>query len=163
MSYFVNAARTAGAASLVGGFACLGPATATADPNSDALAGMLSKGYSTSNCKPDQIAGALAGYSCGNNPDPSGPRGANYYLYANTSGTADAFKSATSTLALTACPDNGPSPTTWQAGQLACGKSKDFPVPMVVWTQNEKRMNAFILGGHGSDVAPLYQWWQTNR
>jgi hypothetical protein len=170
MSYFVNAARTVAAASLVGGFACLGPATATADP-SDALAGMLSKGYSPSNCELYQPgrSGELAEYECANNADPSGPGRAVYWLFANTSGPADAFEVVNSTVVLTACPNNGPSPTTWHydntpdtpAGQLACAKT--YGAPEVVWTQNENHMAAFILGGHWSDVAPLYQWWTTNR
>ena len=167
MSYFVNAARAVAAGSLVGGFAWMGPATATADPNSDALAGMLSKGYSTSNCTPAKVKDAvtLARYKCGKNSDPSGPLSAEYLLYGNTSDTSNAFKGAISTLALTACSSGQPAPTTWHyqttpdtpAGQVACGTGDN--VPEVIWTNDQKHMLGITAG---SDIASLHQWWVTN-
>ena len=84
MSQFVSALRALAVAALVGGYAWTCPATATADSNSAALAGMLSKGYSTSNCNPgdldqdDRRTGILAGYECGQNSLPGGPVKAMY-------------------------------------------------------------------------------------
>ena len=79
MSHFVNAVRAAAAASLVGGLACLGPLSATAAPSTgdpadvNKLAGMLSKGYTLSNCTPQSVQpGLLAFLICGQNPEASG-------------------------------------------------------------------------------------------
>ena len=103
MSQFVSALRALAVAALVGGYAWMCPATATADSNSAALAGMLSKGYSTSNCNPsdpdqdDEAHGILASYECGQNSLPGGPVKAMYALFDNSSDTAKGFTQGTST------------------------------------------------------------------
>jgi hypothetical protein len=165
MSYFVNAARAAAGASLVCGFAWLGPATATADTNSETLAGLLSKGYSTSNCNVEQVEGTLAAYKCGKNTDSGGPLSAEYLLYGSSGDTANAFKGGTSALVLASCSSGQPAAaTTWHyksspdtpAGQVACGTSDN--VPEVVWTNDQKHMFAVVAA---SDTS-LYQWWAAN-
>jgi serine/threonine kinase PknH len=165
MSPFISGMRAVAIAALVGGYAWMCPATAIADSNSDALLGMLSKGYSPSNCKTDQVAGALAALKCGRNSLPNGPASAEYILYGNSNDVSAGFQGGSSTLALAACKPGDPSPDTWHydsspdtaAGQVACGTNDN--VPEVVWT-NYKNHMVGIIGG--SDASSLYKWWEDN-
>jgi hypothetical protein len=162
MPRFIGAARTVAIAALVGGYALTCPATATADPNSDTLANMLSKGYSTSNCKshdetdPElQSRGILANYECGQNPLPGGPVKAAYFLFDNSNDAANWFAKFTSTMTTTPCASDDPH--TWAAGKLACGGSQTVAY---AWTNDQTHMGALLFG---ADAKSLYQWWLANR
>ncbi len=165
MSPFISGVRAVAIAALVGGYASIGPATAIADSNSDALAGMLSKGYSPSNCKIDQVDGALAAFKCGRNSLSNGPASAEYILYGNSNDTSAGFQGGSGTLALTPCKPGDTSPDTWHydsspttaAGQVACGTNDN--VPEVVWSNYKNHMIGII---GGSDASSLYQWWEAN-
>jgi hypothetical protein len=164
MSQFVSAMRAVAIAALVGGYGWTCPATATAD-SSDTLAGMLSKGYSTSNCKPDQVDGALAAYQCGQNPLSGGPTRAAYVLYGNPTDTSEGFKGLSSDLTLTPCAPGASAPDTWHfqsspdtpVGTVACGTSGS--VAGVVWTNDQNHLAALVAG---ADAKSLYQWWLAN-
>ncbi|MDP7737223.1 serine/threonine protein kinase [Mycobacterium paragordonae] len=162
--------RAATAAALTGGlmsgFACLGTATANADPN-DTLAASLSKGYSLSNCTPKEPpAGVAAAINCGQNADAAGPVKATYLLYNNTGDLNGGFTASIKDESLTACGDSGQSPTTWHtgsagatAGQVACGTYQG--AAEVIWTTEAKNVLSYIRGST-TDVQALYQWWRTN-
>jgi hypothetical protein len=171
MSHLTTALRAATAAALMGSVACLGTATANADPN-DTLAGSLSKGYTTSNCSPQQLSEVQSAFpnvqavlQCGQNADPSGPVLAKYFLFANSADLASAFTKLIGSDTLVNCGD-AKSPTTWHqgsstdsAGQAACGT--DQGQAEVIWTTDAKNVLAFVRGSNG-DTAALYQWWRTN-
>jgi hypothetical protein len=167
MSEFTSAMRAAVAtAALIGGYAWTCPATATADSNSAALAKMLSKGYTTSNCTPNSGSGGLVAFKCGQNPLPGGPMEGEYTLYGNSSDTAAGFRGGVSTLTVAPCASGDPAPGTWHydsspntsAGQVACGTIGI--VAMVVWTNDQNHMLGMV---GGSDPASLYQWWQADH
>ena len=171
MSQSVGATRAAAAAALVVGCAWTCPATATADSNSDALAKMLSKGYTTSNCKshdptdPElQSRGILAAYDCGSLPD--GPAKAVYMLFDSSNDAADWFAKLTSTWTVTPCSSDDPH--SWHkpnspdstAGKLACGNGKVGGSPVAfAWTNDQNHMGALLIG---ADSKSLYQWWLRN-
>src|SRR5262245_7000852 len=91
MSHLTNALRATTAAALMGSFAWVATATATADPT-DTLASSLSKGYSSSNCTSQSPpTGVQAVLQCGQNTDPKGPAFAKYLLFANSSDLASSF------------------------------------------------------------------------
>ena len=162
MSQLVSVVRAVATGALVGGYAWMGPATAAADPNSTALAGMLSQGYSTSNCTPDSGSGGLAALKCGQNTMPNGPASAEYILYGNSNDTSAGFQGGISTITVAPCESGDPAPDTWhyesspntRAGQVACGTNGN--VAMVVWT-NDKNHMVGIVGG--SNPTSLHQWW----
>jgi hypothetical protein len=162
MSQLASVVRAVATGALVGGYACMGPATAAADPNSAALAGMLSQGYTTSNCTPDSHGGGLAALKCGQNTLPNGPASAEYILYGNSSDTSTGFQGGISSITVAPCESGDPAPDTWHyqsspntpAGQVACGTTGD--VAMVVWT-NDKNHMVGIVGG--SNLTSLHQWW----
>ncbi len=167
------ALRAASAAALAGGFAVEGAAVATADPNTgstsdiNTLAASLSKGYGLNNCKPQPVTekGELAELQCGQSPDPSGPVTAQYALFSNGTDMAATFTGALkSATAATCSADTRPSPTTWSqngqtGGQLACLTNQN--AVGVLWTLDSKNVLGQILG-NGTDVGPLYKWWQSN-
>ena len=172
-SRLAGALRAASAAALVAGFAVAGAAPASADPNTgssadiNTLAGSLSKGYGLNNCKAQPVTdkGALAEIECGESPDSSGPVNAQYALFSNATDMAatftDALKNATP---VTCSADTRPSPTTWSqngqtGGQLACLTTQN--AAGVLWTTDSKKVLGQIVG-RGSDVGPLYKWWQSN-
>ena len=169
MSHLTTALRAATATALMGSFACLGTATATADP-SDALVGSLSQGYTTSNCSPQapsEVASVfptvVAILQCGQNADSSGPVLAKYFLFSNATDLGSSFTKLIGSDTLTKCGD-ATSPTTWKphgandpAGQVACGT--DSGQAEVIWTTDAKYVLAFVRGPNG-DVGSLYQWWQ---
>lgn len=171
MSKFVSTMPAVAAAALVGGYAWTCPVTAVADPHSDALAKMLSKGYSASNCKsidetdPElQSRGVLANYDCGQNPLPGGPPKAVYMLFDSSDDTAKWFTNFTNTVTMTPCASDDPH--TWHkpnspdstGGKLACaGGPRDRPV--FLWTNDQNHMGALLLG---ADPKSLYQWWTKN-
>ena len=171
MSHFTKVLRATTAAGLMGGVACLGAATASADPN-DTLAGALSKGYNTSNCSAQQVSdvqsvfpAVVAVMQCGQNSDASGPVGAKYFLFGNSADTASSFTKLIGSDTLSNCGD-AKSPTTWHqgsstdsAGQVACGT--DSGQAEVIWTTDAKNVLAFVRASNG-DTAGLYQWWRTN-
>jgi hypothetical protein len=165
MSHLTNALRAATAAALMGSFACVGTATATADPT-DTLAGALSKGYSSSNCTSQSPpSGVAAVLQCGQNSDPSGPIFAKYLLFNNSADLASSFTNSLGSDTLTNCGD-AKSPTTWHqgsssdsAGQVACGTYQGSAE--VIWTTDAKNVMSLIRGANG-DTAALYQWWRTN-
>jgi hypothetical protein len=171
MSHLTTALRAATAAALMGSFACLGTATANADPT-DALAASLSKGYSSSNCAPQQVSevqsalpGVQAVIQCGQNADASGPASAKYFLFGNSADLASSFTKLMSGDTLANCGD-AKSPTVWHqgsstdsAGQVACGT--DQGQAEVIWTTDAKNVLSFVRGSNG-DTAALYQWWRTN-
>lgn len=169
MSKFVSALPAVAAAALVGGSAWISPATATADPNSSALAGMLSKGYSTSNCQPgdldqdDRSKGILAGYECQQNTLSGGPTKGAYVLFDNPSDTSKGFQELKGDLSVVPCASDDPD--TWHytsspdtpAGKVACGTGNKGSG--VIWTNDKNHMVGAVLG---SDIKSLYQWWLTN-
>jgi hypothetical protein len=169
MSHLTNALRAATAAALMGSFACLGTATATADPT-DTLTGALSQGYTTSNCSPQapsEVASVfptvVAILQCGQNADASGPVLAKYFLFANSTDLGSAFTKLIGSDTLTNC-GTATSPTVWHlqnstasAGQVACGT--DSGQAEVIWTQDAKNVLSFVRASNG-DSASLYTWWQ---
>jgi hypothetical protein len=171
MSHLNNTLRAATAAALMGSFACLGSATASADPT-DTLAGALSKGYTTSSCSPQAasevtglVPNAVAVLQCGQNSDPSGPAGAKYFLLSSSADTASSFTKLIGDDALTNCGD-AKSPTVWHqgsstdsAGQVACGTYQGQAE--ITWTTDAKNIVSFVRASNG-DVASLYKWWQAN-
>jgi hypothetical protein len=171
MSHPTNALRAATAAALLGSFACVGTATATADPT-DTLTGALSKGYTTSNCSPqaasevkDLLPNAVAVLQCGQNSDPNGPAAAKYFLLPSSADTASAFTKLIAPDTLGNCGD-AKSPTVWHqgsstdsAGQVACGTYQGQAE--VIWTTDAKNVMGLIRASNG-DTAALYQWWRTN-
>ncbi|BAX90785.1 serine/threonine protein kinase [Mycobacterium shigaense] len=172
MSHINPALRATMAAALMSTIACMGTATANADAN-DTLAGALSKGYTSSNCKPQQPsevqgsfnATVLAVLQCGQNSDSSGPMGGKYFLFGNSADTASSFTKLISGDTLANC-GSASSPTTWHqgsntdsAGQVACGT--DSGKAEVLWTVDAKNVLAFIRASDG-DTASLYKWWQAN-
>ncbi|SON59147.1 hypothetical protein MSIMFI_00629 [Mycobacterium simulans] len=172
MSHLTNALRAATAAALMGSFACLGTATAIADPTGNSsdvntLAASLSKGYGLNNCTAQSIsAGELAALSCGQSPDSAGPVQAKYILFANADDMNGSFKASIKDETLTACGDSGQSPTTWHqgsagstAGQVACGTYQG--AAEIIWTTDAKNVLSYIRASN-TDVPALYQWWRTN-
>jgi hypothetical protein len=173
MSYVTTALRAATATALMSSLACPGTATANADAN-DTLAGSLSKGYTTSNCKPQAVsdvqgsfpnATVLAVIQCSQNADSSGPAMARYFLFGNSADTASSFTKLISSDTLANC-GTASSPTTWHqgsnsdsAGQVACGT--DSGNAEVLWTVDAKNVLAFVRAS-GGDTASLYKWWQAN-
>jgi hypothetical protein len=165
MSHFVNAARVGAAASLVGALTCLWPATATADPNTDKLGGMLSKGYTESGCTPAQVQSALAALDCGQNSISGGPTKARYILFSNSSDLSAMFKASMGLDTLTPCEPNAPVPNGWHydnsptttAGEVACGTYKG--TPEVIWTNDQNLMYG---DAQGTNVSTLYSWWEAN-
>ena len=165
MSQFVKAMRAIATTALVGGYGWIGVATAAADAHSDALAGMLSKGYNPANCTVDSKGGGLAAYKCGQNPLANGPASAEYILYGNSADTSGGFNGGVGTLAMTPCSSGDPMPDTWHfksspntsAGAVACGTSNG--AAMVIWTNDQNHMVGMI---GGTDQDALYQWWETN-
>ncbi|WP_204808410.1 serine/threonine protein kinase [Mycobacterium riyadhense] len=172
MSHLTNALRAATAIALLGSFACLGTATAIADPTGNSsdvntLAASLSKGYGLSNCTAQSIsAGELAALSCGQSPDSAGPVQAKYILFANADDMNGSFKASIKDETLTACGDSGQSPTTWRqgsagstAGQVACGTYQG--AAEIIWTTDAKNILSYIRASN-TDVPALYQWWRSN-
>ena len=161
----------------MGGLACLGSATAAADPDPDTgtsanvntLADNLSKGYGLNNCTAQPITGGqLAALICGQNPDPKGPVQAKYFLFGNSADLATWFKNSIKEEALTNCGDNstqGPAPwhqganATTNAGQVVCGTYQDGAE--IIWTTDAKNILSDIRASN-SDATSLYKWWQTN-
>lgn len=166
MSRSVSILRGLATATLVGGCALSCPATATADSNSAALAGMLSKGYDTSNCQAgdldqdDKAKGILAAYECGQNSATDGPAKAAYVLFDSASDTAKGFEELTGDFTATPCAADAPDTWHYQsspdtpAGKVACGKGAKSNG--VIWTNDKNHMVGAI---SGSDVKSLYQWW----
>jgi hypothetical protein len=166
VSYLANALRLATAATIVGGVAVLGAATAAADPPSpdtNTLAGSLSKGYTLSNCSSDQPAsGVLAVINCPQNPDPSGPAQATYLLFGNSDDTKGSFKTSIKDMTQANCGDTQ-SPTVWgqqqgtTAGQVACGTYQG--IAEIIWSNTAKNVISMIRASN-ADVPALYQWWR---
>ncbi len=74
MSHFVHAMGAAAAtAALVGGYAWVGPATAVADTNSDALAKLLSQGSPRAIAHPPKVLADWLHTSAGKIPCPTDP------------------------------------------------------------------------------------------
>jgi hypothetical protein len=167
MSRLTNALRATTCAALMGSFACLGTATATADSNSDTLFGSLSKGYTQSNCNTtDPLSGSLATVLCGQSPDSSGPAKALYALYSSSTDLSGAFTANLKDETLSPCGDNQQNPTVWHqgnstasAGQVACGIYQGNAE--VIWTTDAKNVLSYVRAGNG-DVPSLYKWWQSN-
>ncbi|CAM4152185.1 hypothetical protein MB901379_00609 [Mycobacterium basiliense] len=172
MSHLRAVLRAATAAAAVGSLACVGTATASADPTGTAsdvntLAGSLSKGYGLNNCAAQSItSGELAALSCGQSPDSAGPVQAKYILFANPDDMNGSFKASIKDDTLTACGDSGQSPTTWHqgsattpAGQVACGTYQG--AAEIIWTTDAKNVLSYIRAAN-TDVPALYQWWRTN-
>ncbi len=165
MSHLTTTLRAAMAAALMGSFACVGTATANADPT-DTLAGALSKGYNTSNCSAQTgPSGVLAILQCGQNSDSSGPVFGKYLLFGNSSDLASSFTNSIGSDTLTNCGD-AQSPTVWHqgsstdsAGQVACGTYQGQAE--VIWTNTAKNVMSLIRASNG-DTASLYKWWQAN-
>lgn len=171
MTYRTNALRSITAAALITSAGCLGTGTASADPV-DAFAGALSKGYSSSNCSTQSVSEVQSLFPtvtsvlvCGQNDDSSGPVGAKYFLFPNSSDSSSAFTKLIGSDQLTNCGDTK-SPTTWHqgssnnsAGQVACGT--DDGKAEVIWTVDAKNVLAFVRASNG-DTPALYQWWRTN-
>ncbi|QLL08103.1 serine/threonine protein kinase [Mycobacterium vicinigordonae] len=171
MTHRAIALRGFSAAALVSGFGCFGAASASADPT-DAFAGVLSKGYNSSNCSAQAVSEVQSVFPtvqsillCGQNSDSSGPSGAKYFLFPNSSDMSSAFTKLVGGDTLTNCGD-AKSPTTWHqgssndsAGQVACGT--DDGKAEVIWTVDAKNVLAFVRASNG-DTAALYKWWQAN-
>ena len=171
MSHLSNALRAGTAAALMGSFACLGSAAASADPttgNSPAistLAASLSKGYSLNNCTPQNVAGSqLAVLTCGPSSDSGGPAQAKYVLFSSPDDLSGSFKASIKDDTLTACGDAGQSPTPWHqgtagGGTVACGTYQS--AAEIIWTIDAKNILAYVRASNG-DVSAIYQWWRTN-
>ena len=174
MSHLSNALRAATATLLMGSSAFAGAATATADPTSTAnsadintLAGSLSKGYGLNNCTAQNLTtGELAALTCGQSPDPSGPAQAKYILFRTGDDLAGSFKASIKDDVLTACGDDGQSPTTWHqgsstanSGSVACGTYQN--AAEVIWTTDSKNILSYIRASN-ADVPAIYQWWRAN-
>jgi hypothetical protein len=171
MSHLSNALRAGTAAALMGSFACLGSAAASADPttgNSPAistLAASLSKGYSLNNCTPQNVAGSqLAVLTCGPSSDSGGPAQAKYVLFSSPDDLSGSFKASIKDDTLTACGDAGQSPTPWHqgtagGGTVACGTYQG--AAEIIWTIDAKNILAYVRASNG-DVSAIYQWWRTN-
>ena len=172
MSHLTNALRAATAAALMGSVACLGTGTANAGPI-DTLTSTLSKGYTSSNCSPQQVsdvqgsfnATVVAVLQCGQNPDSSGPIGGKYFLFANSADTASSFTKLISSDTLANCGD-AKSPTTWHqgsstanGGKLACGTYQNGAE--IIWTNDAKNVLSYISASN-TDVGSLFQWWRAN-
>lgn len=174
MRHLASRLRTATAAALMGA-AFTSAATATADPATttaspadlNTLAATLSKGYGLNNCTAQNIiAGELASLTCGQSPDPSGPVQAKYILFTNANNLAAVFKNSIKDDVLTACGDNGQSPSTWHqgssttsAGSVACGTYQNGAE--VIWTNDAKNVLSYIRASN-TDVPALFQWWRAN-
>lgn len=165
MSHLTTVLRAATAAALMGSFACLSTATASADP-ADTLGESLSKGYNGNNCAPETPPnGVLAVIQCGQNADPGGPAYAKYFLFGNGNDLKKSFTNSIASDTLTNCGDTK-SPTVWHqgtandtAGQVACGTYQGQAE--VIWTTDAKNVMSLIRASNG-DTAALYQWWRTN-
>jgi len=171
MSHFANALKVATTAALMAGVACVGSAQSSADPSADtsALAALMSKGYSMSNCAAQPLTpGVLAQIACNQNSDPSGPAGAQYFLFDSADGPAATFKGLLDQGNLTPgnCGDIA-SPTTWKmngnpAGSLVCGTVPgQGGVAQITWTNDAKNVLSFVRASN-SDLAALYKWWYVN-
>jgi hypothetical protein len=173
MSHFTNALRAATALALMGSLACLGTATATADPTTgsasdvNTLSGSLAKGYNMNNCKSTPVTekGEVAEIQCGQSPDSSGPATAAYALFSNGNDLAAAFTNNMKGATLTGCgADVRQSPGTWSqggapGGQLACMTASNQAG--VAWTIDSKNVLGQITANN-TDVNSLYKWWQSN-
>jgi hypothetical protein len=174
MPHLASQLRAATAAALMSSFAVTGLAAANADPTPtttpadlNTLAAALSKGYSLGNCTSQSIiAGELASLSCGQSPDPSGPVQAKYILFTNGDNLAAVFKNSIKDDVLTACGDQGQSPTSWHqgsstanAGKLACGTFQNGAE--IIWTNDAKNVLSYIRASN-TDVGSLFQWWRAN-
>jgi hypothetical protein len=166
MPRLASALLAASVAALMGGFACLGAATATGDPTPEVntLAGALSRGYNSDNCAAQPPpGGALAVIQCGQNSDPNGPAGATYVLFGNAADTTGAFKASTKDMAPANCGEVE-SPTVWgqqqgtTAGQVACGTAGG--VAVISWTNDAKNVLCLVRGAT-AEVPALYGWWRT--
>jgi hypothetical protein len=178
MPHLATPLRAAMAAALVGGVVAMA-ATANADPTTtpttpstspadlNTLAAATSKGYGLNNCTPQNIiTGELASLSCGQSPDSSGPVQAKYILFTNGANLATVFKNSIKDDVLTACGDQGQSPTSWHqgssttnAGTVACGTYQNGAE--IIWTNDAKSMLGYIRASN-TDVGSLFQWWRAN-
>lgn len=175
MPHLSNALRAMAAAGFMGLFAFAGDATAIADPTStgtaadlNTLAASLSKGYGLNTCTAAKLGtNQLAALACGQNPDPSGPVQAKYYLFSTTDAMDVFFNANIQEDVLTTCgTDSTPSPSPWHqggagsnAGQMACGTYQN--AAEIIWTNDTKHVMSYIRGQNG-DASALYQWWQAN-
>ena len=174
MSRLGNALRGTAATMLTGGLALAGAPIVSADPantgnpaDTNTLAASLSKGYGLNNCTAQNISsGELASLTCGQSPDPAGPVQAKYILFSSADNLAGSFKASIKDDVLTACGDNGQSPTTWHqgssttsSGSVACGTYQNGAE--IIWTSDAKNILSYIRASN-TDVPSLYQWWRAN-
>ncbi|SPM38927.1 hypothetical protein MNAB215_1108 [Mycobacterium numidiamassiliense] len=182
MPHLAAPLRVMTAAALAGGVVvAMAAATANADPTTtptsstptaspadlNTLAATLSKGYGLNNCTPQNIInGELASLACGQSPDPSGPVQAKYILFTNGGNLATVFKNSIKDDVLTACGDQGQSPTSWHqgssttsAGSVACGTYQNGAE--IIWTNDAKNILSYIRASN-TDVGSLFQWWRAN-
>jgi hypothetical protein len=178
MPYLATSLRAAMAAALVGGVV-VATATAHADPTTtpstpttsptdlNNLAATLSKGYGLNNCTPQNIInGELASLVCGQSPDPTGPVQAKYIMFSNGNNLATVFKNSIKDDVLTACGDQGQSPSSWHqgsstsdAGSVACGTYQG--AAEIIWTNVAKNVLSYIRASN-TDVQALFGWWRAN-
>lgn len=177
MFRFVNAAPAVAAASVIGLFALGFSATASAVPptpsptpattatmaDANKLTGLLSRGYTASNCTPAALTDSvLAVVDCGQNSQPNGPVTARYTLYGSPDDMSSHLGSVTSDDVVKACSPNAATPESWhynatpdqQAGLVSCGSYNG--TPELVWTNSA---NSLLAVAQGPDVEALYQWW----
>jgi hypothetical protein len=179
MPYLATPLRAVAAAALVGGVVAATVASVHADPTTtpstpttspsdlNNLAATMSKGYGLNNCTPQNIiTGELASLACGQSPDPSGPVQAKYILFTNGDNLATVFKNSIKDDVLTACGDQGQSPTSWHqgsstasAGSVACGTYQSGAE--IIWTNVAKNVLSYIRASN-TDVGSLFQWWRAN-
>jgi hypothetical protein len=173
MSHLSNALRAGTAAALMSGFACLGSATASADPTTansadvNTLAASLSKGYNLNNCTSQGLTdGELAVLTCGPSSDSGGPAQAKYVLFSSSDQLSGSFKASIKDDTLTSCGDTGQSPTNWHQGSattnggtVACGTYQG--AAEIIWTIDAKKILSYVRASN-SDVSALYKWWLTN-
>lgn len=165
MSHLTHLLRAVSAAALLGSVSYAGMATANAEPN-ETLVGLLSKGYSTSNChSTDPSNGMVAVMECGQNSLDGGPVVAKYMLFSNSTDLGSAFTASIKDDTLANCGD-AKSPTTWTqgsattpSGQVACGTYQGQAE--VIWTTDAKNVLSFVRASN-TDTASLYKWWHTN-
>jgi hypothetical protein len=138
----------------------------------DKLMGSLPAGFSAANCgqgnpQPGVHVVAVAGVTCDESDDPSGPVSAKFLLYADTNELEAGFRDVVNSpnTALATCPQSDPSPTTWQrngapgqpAGSILCGIERGDPDHLkITWTDDARLTLNQV---YGNDITNLYQWW----
>ncbi|MGK2881533.1 MAG: hypothetical protein ACSLE6_12320 [Mycobacterium sp.] len=141
--------------------------TSAGDPAAESrLISALPNGYSSSNCRSADPAGALARLVCDASTITDGPTAAVFTIFADQPSLDRAFN-ASDPIAMTEqlrdCPDGSTSPGTWTyssdpdvtAGYVACGFSADN-TPQVTWSKYRDLTMGYVVG---NNLDTLHDWW----